>query len=118
MLPPSILGEISAETGEWNGIPGSVPTTWGWLTPDGDLLSRDEARKLASDAGVPPADPNDVQDTPAATWLEEHGYFDVPLGVTDEMALGWARYDGLIFGMAGLVGIAGAIVLVNRRRPS
>ncbi len=117
-LPPSIITEQSPETGEWNPIPGSVATTWGWLTPEGDLLSRDAARKLASDAGVPPADPNDVQDTPAATWLDEHGYIGVSLGVTDEMAMRWAPVDGLIFGLVGLASLGSTILLVNRRRPT
>lgn len=117
-LPPSIITEQSSETGEWNNIPGAVATSWGWLTADGDLLSKEEARKLASDAGVPPADPNDVQDTPAGVWLEEHGYIEVSLGVTDQMAMRWAVYDGLIWGLVGGLGIAGAIVLVNRRRPT
>jgi hypothetical protein len=117
-LPPSIIAEQSPETGEWNNIPGAVATSWGWLTADGDLLSKEEARKLASDAGVPPADPNDVQDTPAGVWLEEHGYIGVSLGVTDEMAMRWAVYDGLIWALVGGLGIAGAIVFVNRRRPT
>ena len=117
-LPPSIITEQSSETGEWNNIPGAVATSWGWLTADGDLLSKEEARKLASDAGVPPADPNDVQDTPAGVWLEEHGYIEVSLGVTDQMAMRWAVYDGLIWGLVGGLGIAGAIVLVNRRPPT
>jgi hypothetical protein len=117
-LPPRVIAEVSADTGEWNNIPGAVPTSWGWLTAEGDLLSREEARQLASDAGVPPADPNDVQDTPAATWLDEHGYIGVSLGVTEEMAMGWAPYDGLIFGLLGLVSLGSTIVLVNRRRPT
>lgn len=117
-MPPSIITERSPETGEWNNIPGSVPTSWGWLTPEGDLLSREAARKLASDAGVPPADPNDVQDTPAGVWLQEHGYIGVSLGVTEEMAMRWAPYDGLTFGLVGLASLGGTIVLVNRRRPA
>jgi hypothetical protein len=117
-LPPNIITEQSSETGEWNPIPGSVPTSWGWLTPAGDLLSKEAARKVASDAGVPPADPNDVQDTPAGVWLEEHGYTEVSLGVTEEMAMGWAPYDGLIFGLLGLVSLGATVVLVNRRRPT
>jgi len=32
----------------------------------GVLISKEDARQLATDAGVPPADPDDVQDTPAA----------------------------------------------------
>jgi hypothetical protein len=38
--------------------------------------------------------------------------------VTDEMALGWAAYDGFTFGLIGLAGIGGTVLLVNRRRPA
>jgi hypothetical protein len=116
-MEPQPIFTYSAETGEYNGIPGAVPTDWGWLTPNGELLSKEEARRIATQAGVPPAEPDDVQDTPASTWLAEHGYMGVSLGVTDEMALGWAPYDGITFGLVGLIGIGSAIVLVNRRRP-
>lgn len=117
-MEPQPIVTYSAETGEYNGIPGAVPTDWGWLTPSGELLSKEEARRIATEAGVPPADPNDVQDVPAMIWLEEHGYIGVPLGVTDEMAMRWAPYDGITFGLVGLIGIGSAIVLVNRRRPT
>jgi hypothetical protein len=117
-LPPTVIAEYSPETGEYNGIPGSVPTGWAWVTPDGDLISADAARQLASEAGVPPPDPNDVQDTPAGVWLEEHGYVELPIGVTDKLAMGWAPCDGLIFGLVGLVSFGATIVLVNRRRPT
>lgn len=40
------------------------------------------------------------------------------MGVSDEMALGWAPYDGAIFGIVGVLSLAGAVVLVNRRRPA
>jgi hypothetical protein len=116
-MEPQPIVTYSAETGEYNGIPGAVATDWGWLTPNGELLSKEEARRIATEAGVPPAEPDDVQDTPASTWLDEHGYIGVSLGVTDEMALGWAPYDGITFGLVGLIGIGSAIVLVNRRRP-
>jgi hypothetical protein len=117
-MDPQVVATYSAETGEYNGIPGAETTGWGWMTPDGALISQEEARQLATDAGVPPAAPDDVQDTAAATWLEEHGYTGVPLGVTDDMALGWAPFDGATFGFAGLAGIGGTIILVNKRRPS
>jgi hypothetical protein len=115
---PQPIVTYSAETGEYNGIPGAVATDWGWWTPDGVLLSKEDARQLATDAGVPAAAPDDVQDTSAAVWLEEHGYTGVSLGVTDDMALGWAPFDGITFGVVGMVGIAGTIMLVNRRRPA
>ena len=117
-LPPTVIVEYSSKTGEYNVIPGSVATGWVWLAADGDQLSPDQARKLASEAGVPPPDPNDVQDIPAATWLQEHGYVELTTGVTDKLAMGWAPYDGLIFAIVGVLGIAATIVLVNRRRPA
>ena len=117
-LPPTVVADYSSQTHEWNTIPGSVPTGWAWVTPEGDLISADEARKLASDAGVPPPDPNDEQDIPAATWLADHGYAELPIGITEKAAMGWAPYDGLIFGLVGLVSLGATIVLVNRRRPT
>jgi hypothetical protein len=117
-MEPQPIVTYSAETGEYNGIPGAVATDWGWWTPDGVLISKEDARQLATDAGVPPAAPDDVQDTPAAIWLEEHGYTGVSLGVTDDMALGWAPYDGVTFAVTGLAGIGATVVLVNRRRPA
>jgi len=42
----------------------------------------------------------------------------VSLGVTDQMTLGWTPFDGLTFGVVGMMGIAGTIMLVNRRRPA
>lgn len=116
-LPAAVIERPSANPLEWEVIPGSVATSWGWYTPAGDLISKEEARALATAAGVPPPEPSDVQDTPAAVWLDEHGYRGVSLGVTEEMALGWAPYDGITFGLVGLTGIGSAIVLVNRRRP-
>ncbi len=117
-MEPQPIVAYSAETGEYEGIPGAVATDWGCFAPDGALISKEEARQRATDAGVPPAAPDDVQDTPAAIWLDEHGYTGVSLGVTDDMALGWAPFDGLTFGVVGVLGIAGATVLVNRRRPA
>jgi hypothetical protein len=41
----------------------------------------------------------------------------LPIGITDEMALGWAPFDGVAFGLIGVIGLGSAVVLVNRRRP-
>ncbi len=117
-LPPHVLGYPDPVTGETIGLEGSVTTTWGWIAPDGTLLSMAEARVVATGAGVPPPDPSDVQDGAAAEWLEQHGYQGVQMGVTDEDALGWSAFDSATFGLVGLVGVGGAFVLVNRRRPA
>lgn len=50
--------------------------------------------------------------------LAANGYGLVQLGVSDEMARGWARYDGMIFGTVRLVGWAVTAVVVARRRPT
>ena len=117
-LPPTVVADYSSQTHEWNTIPGSVATGWAWVTPGGDMISAEEARKLASDAGVPPPDPNDEQDTAAGVWLEQHGYAELPTGITEKAAMGWAPYDGFIFGLVGLASLGVTIVLVNRRRPA
>jgi hypothetical protein len=42
----------------------------------------------------------------------------LPVGVTDEMALGWAPFDGIAFGFVGVIGLGSAVVLVNRHDQS
>lgn len=117
-LPPHVLGETDPVTGEQADLAGSITTAWGWIAPDGRLLPFEEARRLATEAGVPPPDADDIQDIPALTWLDEHGYEGVQMGVTDQDAMGWATYDAAAFGAIGLIAAGGAFVLVNRRRPS
>lgn len=117
-LPLEIIATYSDATERWTVIPGAEARSWGWIAPGGRFVNRQEARQLATEAGVPPANPDDLQDTPAAIWLGEHGSAEVPLGVTDEMAMGWAPYDGLAFGVVGCVTVAGTFILINRRRPT
>jgi hypothetical protein len=117
-LPQQMIGNVSPQTGEYNGHPGEKATGWVWIAPTGETLSADAARQLATEAGIPPPRPEDVQDVAAAVWLEEHGYVEVPLGVTDSTASGWALYDGLAFAALGVGGLAAAAFLVVRRRPT
>lgn len=116
-LPLTPLATRSTETGQWMIIPGGQVRSFGFISPDGRFLTRQEARQQATEAGIPPAAPGDEQDIPAALWLGENGYFEVPLGVSDEEAMGWATYDGLAFAIVGCAALAGAFVIVNRRRP-
>jgi hypothetical protein len=117
-LEPGVIAEISPETGEYELEPRALTTGWGVVTPDGTLLSSDEAREIATAAGVPRAAQDDVQDIPALTWYEENGYVLLPMGVSDDMALGWAPYDGLIFSLVGAFTVATTVVVVSRRRPT
>jgi hypothetical protein len=117
-LEPGVIADFSPQTGEYSVSPRAVTTGWAVVAPDGTLLSSEEARDVAASAGVPPASPDDVQDIPALTWYEENGYVLLPIGVSDEMALGWAPYDGLIFGLVGALSVAAPCVVVNRRRPT
>lgn len=116
-LDPVPIAGPTSETGEYSVMPRALTTEWGVMTPDGVLLSSADGRRIATKAGVPPAPADDVQDIPALTWYEENGYGLVQMGVSDEIALGWAPYDGLIFGAVGALSIGASIVLVNRRRP-
>jgi hypothetical protein len=114
-LEPIGIGEISPATGELVIAPRTVRTGWGWRTPDGNIISNEEALALVPPETSQQDDPG--QQTHSAEWLAERGYTGPVLGVTEEMALGWAPYDGLLFGLVGVVGFAGAIALVNQRRP-
>jgi hypothetical protein len=116
-LEPMVVQHPSPLTGEYIVDPRSVTTGWAVEAPDGILLSSEEARELATAAGVETPPPGDVQDTPALAWYEENGYVLLPIGITDEMALGWAPFDGLAFGLVGVIGLGSTVVLVNRRRP-
>ena len=77
-----------------------------WLSPEGERLADDIATAAV---------PADVSDSMA--WLTDHGYRRVTLGVTEEVALGWASYDALAFGLVGVASLAAAVVVVDRRRP-
>lgn len=116
-LEPQVIATYDRATGEYQTIPHSVFTGWGTVNPDGELLTSAEARDIATAAGVPPASEHDSQDTQALDWYENNGYVLLPIGVTDEMALGWAPLDGLIFGFVGVLGLATATGVVQRRRP-
>ncbi len=117
-LEPSAIAQLSPETGEPDRPPRAVTTGWGVLTPDGALLSAVKGRELATAAGVPPAAEYDTQDGPALEWYAANGYTMVPVGVSDEVALGWSPYDGLIFGAVGLAGVLAALVAVRRTLPT
>ena len=115
-LPQEIIGPASANAVDPGGH-GPKVTGFAWIAPSGAVIPAEKARQLATDVGVPSPDPHDAQDMPAWTWLEEHGYVPVPLGVTDAAASGWAVYDGLSFAFLGIAGIGTAVLVVNRRRP-
>lgn len=115
-LEPAIVGGTSSVTGEVVTDPGALLTDFGWQTPDGKQISNDEGLAL-----VPPevaAQDDPAQPVNSTGWLQDHGYKFVALGVSEEMSLGWAPYDALLFGFVGLASFGGAIVLVNRRRPT
>ncbi len=76
------------------------------VTPGGVAIGLDEALALA------PANAD------AAAWLEAEGYSVREVGVPLRTALVCADYETIAFGSAALAGIAAAMVLVDRRRPS
>lgn len=79
----------------------------GWLTPEGAQIEDEE-----SFARVPSgeSDPN--------AWLRDQGYKQFIVGVREEVAMGWAPYEALGFGLVGMASFVAGIVVVNRRRPT
>lgn len=94
-----------------------VATDWAWRTPDGALLTKEAATAL-----VPPEltaqDQGQVQPVHTITWLEEHGYTEVSLGISIDVAMGWAPYEAGAYAILGLGSMVVAAWLVNRRRPA
>lgn len=115
-LPLEPLWERSPVTSQWEWT-GGVPRAVAWGGSAGEILTPAEARQLATDAGVPPAQADDPYDTPAAEWLNENGYVEITLGTTDEAVAGWAPYDASVFAVLGSVGVAASFAVVRRRRP-
>lgn len=92
------------------------PTGWAFLTPAGQYISRE-----ASNALVPPEivalDVGSPQPMAASTWLEDHGYTEVTIGISVPEAMRWAPIEAGAYLGLGLASMGIALVLVNRRRP-
>jgi hypothetical protein len=116
-LAPVVMGEGPPPGGEVVIAPRSIATGYEWRTPEGQQISVQQARRIATAAGVPLPKADDHQDTAAGVWLATHGYQFVIVGITDEMALGWGPYEAAIFGALGLISLPTAFWLVQRRRP-
>ena len=115
-VDPEVVGKSSAGSGDL--LPGAVITGVAWRTPDGEQISIVEASALAHAAGAAQPASEDVQDGPAIAWLEQHGYVEVAIGVTRDMALAWGLYDALGYGLVGSASIAGTILIVRQKRPA
>jgi hypothetical protein len=115
-LGPVVIGESPAG-GELVVAPRSITTGYEWTTPNGQQISFQEGRRIATAGGVPLPKADDPQDIAAAVWLDAHGYQPVIVGITDEMALGWGSYEAAIFGVLGLISLPTAFWLAQRRRP-
>lgn len=95
----------------------SITTGWAWRDTAGELIPDETAlARVPQDISI--LDAGQVQPIHSLEWLELHGYVMVPLGVPQEAAMGWIPYDVAAFSAIGLVSMAGAVVLVNRRRPA
>jgi hypothetical protein len=99
------------------GAEYGVATGWVWQAPDGVVLT-----DAAATALVPPElvaqDEGQVQPVHAATWLGEHGYTELSVGISIDVAMGWAPYEAVAYVLLGVGSIGVAVWLVNRRRPA
>jgi hypothetical protein len=95
----------------------AVLTGWRWSTPDHQLETDAEARAHVPE-DVAALDDGSPQPVNSMEWLEQHGYQLVAIGVSDETALGWAPYYSGLFAAVAVVALIGAVVVVDRRRPT
>lgn len=78
-----------------------------WRSPDGALVGYDDAVSFV---------PQGIEDPD--TWLFDHRWTLVQLGVTDETTRSWTPYEVGLFSAIGLAAVAAAGVAVDRRRPT
>lgn len=104
-LAPVVIGEAPQPGGEVVVAPRSITTGYEWRTPDGQRISFQQARRIATAAGVPLPKEDDPQDSAGALWLAARGYEPVIVGINDEMALGWGSYEAAMFGVLGLISL-------------
>jgi hypothetical protein len=94
-----------------------IDTSWAWQTPDGDILTREEAEALVP-ADVALLDAGDAEGTNAGYWLQSRGYERLPMGIPEREAMDWFVYEPLLYLGAGFASVAAAFVVVDRRRPT
>jgi hypothetical protein len=94
----------------------SLITGWVWRATDGSLLDDATAKAL-----VPPevsALDHPVQPTYSIEWLEAAGYELLPVGVTQEVALGWVPMETFFYLGLGVAAFGATVLVVARRRPT
>ncbi len=102
--PAIVIGDQNSN------LVAAVQTNQGWRAPDGSILNEEAALALVP-PGVAPQESSDQ-------WLGDRGYELVALGIPQSEALQWILYDIALFGSVGFVGLVGAAIVVNRRRPT
>jgi hypothetical protein len=90
---------------------------WAWMTPEGGPIS-DEAVSLLVPDDVESRDDGLEQAINTMEWLEVRGYRLASMGIPEADAVkGWFAYDLGLCAAVGAIGVAGAFVVVDRRRP-
>jgi hypothetical protein len=90
---------------------------YSWRGPDGKMTPWDEhTYELLIPAGaqLPVIEGEERYEE----WLYANGYELVPMGVTNEIARGWLPIETAAMSLIGFAAIGGAVITVNRRRPT
>jgi|GEM_PF-6839675 len=93
----------------------AVTTTWLWRDPTGELVT-DEIAMSTVPADVAALDRGSAQAVESMNWLEGAGYDLVPVGITQDQALGWQPYEAGILAMLCVGSVSSTFLVVRRRR--
>jgi hypothetical protein len=108
---PARLGWLRGQVTIVGEVASAYPYSFGVFlrAPDGGLHLLD-SRVAASIAPAGVEDPE--------SWLYDHGYALVQVGVTDQAAQGWIPYETALWSALGAASLAAAGMVIDRRRPT
>jgi hypothetical protein len=99
------------------GVMTLISTGFAYETDNGKVITTAVAFALVPDE-IAAQDEGQGQPVQSDIWLEAHGYHLIQLGVSQETALGWEKFDVAAFTTIAIVALGASFLIVDRRRPT